>query len=226
MNEEQMEREAGSVQPVREGEAVTAEAALTDEGRSAPPSGTVADPGTGSAVSGTQEPAPSIPPAPDSGADNPSGERPDTDHGTETDTASADEVLSSHEASPGDTATWGVEARALREDYPAFDMEREMQDRTFRDLVSGAVRPTLRQAYELCHRAELTAAAVDTAVTAAVRQAEEDLLAHIRARGQRPAENGTTSAGAVQTHPSVDRLTRSDRADLARRAERGEHVRL
>ena len=166
------------------------------------------------------------PAAPERGADTPSGAAPDTDRQSEQTSAPVGGVLASGTASPEDTATWGVEARALREDYPAFDMEREMQDRTFRDLVSGAVRPTLRQAYELCHRAELTAAAVDTAVTAAVRQAEEDLLAHIRARGQRPAENGTTSAGAVQTHPSVDRLTRSDRADLARRAERGEHVRL
>ncbi len=70
------------------------------------------------------------------------------------------------------------------------------------------------------------AAAVASSVAAAVAEAEERLLAHIRARGYRPPENGLSASGGVRMHPAVDRLTRSDRERLAERASRGECITL
>lgn len=126
--------------------------------------------------------------------------------------------------------TYGVEAEAVRQVYPTFDLAHEMQDPVFRALVRGEARPTLRQVYELCHREALTAeavsAAVATAVAEAVSRAEAQLVSHIQARGQRPAENGMADRGAVRMHPDVGRLTRSDRARLAQRAQAGESIRL
>ena len=122
--------------------------------------------------------------------------------------------------------TYGVEAEAVRQVYPTFDLTHEMQDPAFRALVRGEARPTLRQVYELCHREALTAEAVSTAVAEAVSRAEAQLVSHIQARGQRPAENGMADRGAVRMHPDVGRLTRSDRARLARRAQEGESIRL
>lgn len=133
---------------------------------------------------------------------------------------------------PGDPEedTYGVEAEAVRQVYPTFDLTHEMQDPAFRALVRGEARPTLRQVYELCHREALTAEAVSTAVAEAVAKAvsraEAQLVSHIQARGQRPAENGMADRGAVRMHPDVGRLTRSDRARLARRAQEGESIRL
>lgn len=129
---------------------------------------------------------------------------------------------------PGDPEedTYGVEAEAVRQVYPTFDLTHEMQDPAFRALVRGEARPTLRQVYELCHREALTAEAVSTAVAEAVSRAEAQLVSHIQARGQRPAENGMADRGAVRMHPDVGRLTRSDRARLARRAQEGESIRL
>lgn len=133
---------------------------------------------------------------------------------------------------PGDPEedTYGVEAEAVRQVYPTFDLTHEMQDPAFRALVRGEARPTLRQVYELCHREALTAEAVSTAVAKAVAEAvsraEAQLVSHIQARGQRPAENGMADRGAVRMHPDVGRLTRSDRARLARRAQEGESIRL
>ncbi|MGN1445681.1 MAG: hypothetical protein ACI4WV_05245, partial [Eubacteriales bacterium] len=126
--------------------------------------------------------------------------------------------------------TYGVEAEAVRQVYPTFDLTHEMQDPVFRALVRGEARPTLRQVYELCHRDALTAeavsAAVAEAVAEAVSRAEARLVSHIQARGQRPAENGMADRGAVRMHPDVGRLTRSDRARLAQRAQEGESIRL
>ncbi len=122
--------------------------------------------------------------------------------------------------------TYGTQAEALRAVYPTFDLEREMKDPAFRGLVCGEVRPTLAQAYTLCHGEELVAEAVRAAVEAAVAEAESRLTEHIAARGLRPCENGLSARGAVRMHPSVDHLTREDRAMLARRAGRGESIRL
>ena len=133
---------------------------------------------------------------------------------------------------PGDPEedTYGVEAEAVRQVYPTFDLTHEMQDPAFRALVRGEARPTLRQVYELCHREALMAEAVSTAVAKAVAEAvsraEAQLVSHIQARGQRPAENGMADRGAVRMHPDVGRLTRSDRARLAQRAQEGESIRL
>lgn len=134
------------------------------------------------------------------------------------------------------------ELTALRSVYPDADPQGDMSDPLFRGLLCGEVKPTLRQVYELYHRESLTAAAVKgavgpavsqavsealaEAVPAAVAEAEERLLADIRLRGTRPVENGIASPAVVASHPSVDRLTRSERAALAHRAERGEQIRL
>ena len=140
------------------------------------------------------------------------------------------------------SAEMQAEAAALRLLYPEFDPEVHMKDPLFEGLMSGAIRPTLRQVYELCHGEEIMNARVEdrvaervaAAVTLAVNEAvdrtvtetEQRLLSHIRARGQRPSESGLHAAQGVRTHPAVGRLTKADREKLARRASRGETIRL
>lgn len=135
-----------------------------------------------------------------------------------------------------------AEIAALRLLYPAFDPTVHMKEPLFAGLVSGELRPTLRQVYELCHGEEIlnaqvekqvaervTAAvelAVNEAVERTVTETEQRLLSHIRARGQRPQESGLHAAQGVRTHPAVGRLTKADREKLARRASRGETIRL
>ena len=56
----------------------------------------------------------------------------------------------------------------------------------------------------------------------ACAEAERRLLAHIRARGLRPAENALCVQSSCNT--GMMRMTREERAALARRAERGERI--
>ena len=148
------------------------------------------------------------------------------------------------EASPADVtdADLLAEAELLRQSYPDFDLAAQMNDPLFGGLVRGELHPDLRMIYELCHQEEITRqkveAAVGTAVAAAVEKAvteavartvtetEERMLSRIRARGQRPTESGLNAALGVRTHPAVGRLTKADRERLARRASRGETIRL
>ncbi len=89
------------------------------------------------------------------------------------------------------------------------------------DALSEAVLTAVSEAVSAA-----VSTAVSEAVAAAVAESEERLLTHIRARGQRPAENGTSASVGVRMHPAVERLTRRERAILAERAGRGETVRL
>ncbi len=147
-------------------------------------------------------------------------------------------------ASPaeGMDAELRAEATALRQIYPDFDLKAQMSDPVFGGLVRGDVRPTLKQIYELCHHEDMVRERVEVAVAAAVAEAvdqavseavdktvtetEKRMLSHIRARGQRPSESGLNAALGVRSHPAVSRLTKADREKLARRASRGETVRL
>ena len=135
-----------------------------------------------------------------------------------------------------------AEAEALKADYPDFDLEAELSHPVMGALLRGEGKPTLRQFYEAVHLEAITAAkaaraveeavaeaveaTVTQAVECAVRESEERLLGHIRARGRRPAENGLSAALGVRMHPAVGRLTRRERALLAKRAEDGETIRL
>lgn len=62
------------------------------------------------------------------------------------------------------------------------------------------------------------------ALESARQKAQEQLLAHIRARGLRPAESALSVHG---THANgAQRLTREERAEMARRAANGERIEL
>ena len=128
------------------------------------------------------------------------------------------------------------EAEGVRAVYPDFDLPAALGDPVLGALLRGEIKPTLRQLYEATHLDTVTAGrvasevqakvaeAVSAAVAEAVRETEERLLSHIRARGQRPSEVGTGGAAGIRMHPAVNRLTRKERAMLAKRAENGETI--
>ncbi len=98
------------------------------------------------------------------------------------------------------------EAETLRQRYPDFDLDRELQDSTFAALVDNRV--DLETAYEVVHRQAL----------AREREAKARSAAH-------PAENGLGSASlATVTRPDPRALTRQERRSLRRRAARGEEI--
>ena len=135
-----------------------------------------------------------------------------------------------------------AEAEGLTALYPAFDADEALSHPELGAFLRGEATPDLRRLYEITHLeeivesrvqsrlgnavAEALASAVPAAVSAAVAESEERLLGHIRARGQRPDENGISAASGIRMHLAVDRLTRRERAMLAERAERGETVKL
>ena len=163
-------------------------------------------------------------------------ERSDAAHEETAEAVKTIETVGTAEAAESPTdgvlATLAAEARALRAVYPDFDLDAEMAHPVLGGLLRGEGKPTLRQLYEAVHWEDIAAervksavaAAVEAAVAEAVKASEERLLSHIRARGQRPMENGLRAVEGIRMHPAVGRLTRRERAMLAKRAENGETI--
>ncbi len=75
----------------------------------------------------------------------------------------------------------------------------------------------MEQAYKVMHFDELQ--------EATKKAQEEAIIANVKAKGTRPVENSTSSPSASFTTKSdVHKLTKEDRAEIARRVMRGEKI--
>ena len=115
-------------------------------------------------------------------------------------------------------ANWMRQAEGLKEMYPGFDFRAEIGNRDFQDLLRAGV--SVQQAYELIHMDEIKQAAAKSAAQTASAQ----MQANLKAKQSRPAENGTNSKTAVIVKNDVSKLTRAERAEIARRAQYGEKI--
>ena len=117
-------------------------------------------------------------------------------------------------------AKWAADEKALKELYPSFDLRSELNNRQFRDLLKANI--PMQQAYELMHMEEIKA----STARVAAQNAGQQMVAKIQQKASRPQENGTSSASAVITKSDVHSLNRKERAEIARRAQRGDIIKF
>lgn len=115
-------------------------------------------------------------------------------------------------------AAWNQEAEAVRAVYPEFDMGAAVQNPQFMSMLQAGV--PIQHAYEVLNLEKVKSGVARQAAA----QAEKSVVESIRAKGSRPSENGTSSQSGVIVKSDVSKLTRADRADIARRAARGEKI--
>ncbi len=116
-------------------------------------------------------------------------------------------------------AKWTKEAEATKMVYPNFSLENEVRNNPkFVELLRNNI--DVRSAYEVTHKDEIIAGAMQFAV----KEAESKLTNSIIANGSRPSENGISSKGASQVKSDVSKLTKAERDDIARRVARGEKI--
>lgn len=113
---------------------------------------------------------------------------------------------------------WRRAADELRAQCPDFDLAAALGEGAFCAMLRAGV--PLEQAWFALHAREL----LSSAAAHAGRAAEQRVAEHVRVRGLRPAENGLGSGGGIVVRPDVSRMSRADRAEVARRAARGERV--
>jgi hypothetical protein len=111
---------------------------------------------------------------------------------------------------------WLTEEQAIKDSgkYPDFNLKTECQNKEFVDMISRGI--PLKQAYEVIHMEEI--------MSGVAKKVESNVAETIRANGKRPAENGTSSQSGVIYKNDVSALSKEDRAEIARRAGRGEKI--
>jgi len=111
---------------------------------------------------------------------------------------------------------WQNEAENVKVKYPSFDLKTELENPQFMSLLKSGVQ--MSAAYEVAHLND-----IKQATQAATQKAVAD---NIRARGQRPSENGTSSQGAFTIKNDPSKFSRQDFDEIKQRVARGEVIRL
>ncbi|MBE6704224.1 MAG: hypothetical protein E7583_03085 [Ruminococcaceae bacterium] len=113
---------------------------------------------------------------------------------------------------------WNAEAERLSELYPGFDLNSEAQNPTFLKLLQSGI--DVKTAFEVVHNDEIVSGAMRVTADAVRKQVTDN----IRARGMRPSEAGARSSAATIVKSDPSKFTKEDRAEIARRARRGEKI--
>ena len=115
---------------------------------------------------------------------------------------------------------WYAESEKVKELYPSFDFKAEAANPNFLGLLKSGLG--VQQAYELMHMDEIKA----NAARVAAQTTGQQMAAKIQTKAARPKENGTSSQSAVIVKNDVHSLSRAERAEIARRAARGESIKF
>lgn len=115
--------------------------------------------------------------------------------------------------------TWFNEAKELQTKFPKFDLQAELNDPNFRASIQAGVP------MELAYKGKYFDQFMSEATQATAAKTEKNLVDNIRAKGQRPAENGTASqSAAFVTKSDPSKLTLEDFNEIARRVAHGEVI--
>lgn len=130
-----------------------------------------------------------------------------------------------HEASVRENADriyaqWLNQSESLKSVYPSFDLNLELQNQRFVDLLKNNI--DVRTAYEVLHKDEIIPAAMQFTA----KQVEQKLTNKIISGGARPVENGISSQSSAVIKSDVSQLSKEDRQEIIRRVARGEKIRF
>lgn len=113
---------------------------------------------------------------------------------------------------------WFQEAQAVKAKFPNFDLGAELKDPAFAAMLRAGT--PVEHAYKVRHFDEL----MDNAMQVTTASTERRVVGNVRARGNRPAENGTTAQSAFTIKDDVSKLSKKERAEVARQAMRGAKI--
>ena len=117
---------------------------------------------------------------------------------------------------------WLEEGQQMAQKYGLsdFDFATEVRNPEFTDLLSRGL--SVEAAYKTIHFDDMLGGAM--AVTA--QTVKKNLANNVAARSARPSEGALSSQPGVIVKQDVSKFTKADRAEIARRAARGEIIKL
>lgn len=115
-------------------------------------------------------------------------------------------------------AAWMEQAEQTKRVYPSFDLQTELQNEQFRNLLQSNV--PLQTAFEVIHKDEIIPAAMQYTA----QKITEKVTNSIRAGKTRPQEGAMGNRSPVQVKSDVSQLTKADIDEINRRVARGERI--
>lgn len=115
-------------------------------------------------------------------------------------------------------AGWLNESEQIKTIYPGFNLETETQNPDFLRMLQSGVG--VKAAYQAVHMDDIMSGAMQYTA----QKIQQQTVNNIKARAERPAENGIASQPGVTVKNDVSKLSAADRREIARRAARGEQI--
>lgn len=112
------------------------------------------------------------------------------------------------------------DAEKLRETYPEFDLEVESENDDFINLIKSNI--DVKTAFEVIHHDEI----MEGALRYTAQEVQKKVVNDIKARGMRPAENGTGAAASATYKQSVNDLNDTDIDEIVKRVNSGEKIKF
>lgn len=98
--------------------------------------------------------------------------------------------------------------------YSDFDINKEFENPEFRRLIKAGV--SVKNAYEVLN--------IEGILDSNSKETERQTLDQMRRKTNRPVENGSELSGGILLSNGISKLTKKQRAELARRAASGEKI--
>ena len=113
---------------------------------------------------------------------------------------------------------WQAEANALKDLYPAFSLEEEIENDRFSTALQSGM--SVRDAYQYAHFDEILSGVIQYTA----QGVKNSMQAARAVRSARPAENGTRSGAAAVVKSDVSKLSKADIEEINQRVLRGERI--
>ena len=117
-------------------------------------------------------------------------------------------------------ASWMQQSEDVKNIYPGFDLNTELQEPRFVDLLKNNV--DVRTAYEVLHKDEI----ISGAMQFTAKKVQQKFANNIMSNGARPTENGMNNQSSAVVKSDVSQLSKEDRQEIIRRVARGEKIRF
>ena len=111
---------------------------------------------------------------------------------------------------------WKQQAEETKKLYSDFDLKKELENPEFCRLLKLGVG--MKTAYEVLN--------IDSILDKNSKNAEKMVVDSIRLKGNRPVENGSEDAGGIILSSNISKLNKKQRAELAKRAAKGEMIKF
>ena len=115
-------------------------------------------------------------------------------------------------------AQWLDQAAKVKEVYPNFNVQQELQNPDFVRLLQSGI--SMDAAFKVIHYDDMLKGGMEYAV----KQTKKQVAENIRANGNRPAENGSSGAAAVVYKSDVSKLSDKDFDEINRQVMAGKRI--